>query len=517
MPTKKEKQPLSVTHPELAKEADGWDPTLVTAGTNRKQNWKCPNNHVYDAAPHSRTSQKTGCPYCTNQKVLPGYNDLVTTHPEIAAEARDWDPSKVIPGSEKKRKWQCEFEHIYETSPAVRTYRNSGCPVCSNRVIIVGQNDLGTTHPEIASEADGWDISSVVAGASTKKSWICPAGHKYEALIANRTRLGTGCSICSNKKVLAGFNDIATTFPDIALEADGWDPRQVIAGNHTKRRWKCPESHIYEASTHSRTTKKSGCSVCSNLKVLEGYNDLFSTHPEIAFEADGWNPREVTAGSESKKKWLCPLTHSYEATPASRTTRNSGCPICAGKKVLRGFNDLATTFPNIAQQANGWDPQLVIAGSNTKKKWRCEAGHHWITTPNSRTSQKTGCPTCSSTGFDPNADSWLYFMRHEKFGYLQIGITNQPTIRTVLHQKSGWELVEIRGPMDGHLCQNWETSILKMLRNSGASMGPRKDSLHTKSLADYLRLYGTEMWLESTFQVKSIKELMRLTEEFERN
>ena len=26
MPGKKEKQPLSVTHPELAKEADGWNP-----------------------------------------------------------------------------------------------------------------------------------------------------------------------------------------------------------------------------------------------------------------------------------------------------------------------------------------------------------------------------------------------------------------------------------------------------------------------------------------------------------
>lgn len=27
MPGKKEKQPLSVTHPELAMEADGWDPS----------------------------------------------------------------------------------------------------------------------------------------------------------------------------------------------------------------------------------------------------------------------------------------------------------------------------------------------------------------------------------------------------------------------------------------------------------------------------------------------------------
>ena len=36
MPSKKEKLPLSVTHPELAKEADGWDPTLVTSGSGQK-------------------------------------------------------------------------------------------------------------------------------------------------------------------------------------------------------------------------------------------------------------------------------------------------------------------------------------------------------------------------------------------------------------------------------------------------------------------------------------------------
>ena len=37
-PEKKEpKKPLSVTHPELAKEADGWDPSTVTAGSGKKK------------------------------------------------------------------------------------------------------------------------------------------------------------------------------------------------------------------------------------------------------------------------------------------------------------------------------------------------------------------------------------------------------------------------------------------------------------------------------------------------
>ncbi len=49
MPTKKEKQPLSVTHPELAKEADGWDPGKVTSGMHLPKKWKCNKGHIWEA------------------------------------------------------------------------------------------------------------------------------------------------------------------------------------------------------------------------------------------------------------------------------------------------------------------------------------------------------------------------------------------------------------------------------------------------------------------------------------
>jgi hypothetical protein len=509
------KQPLSVTHPELAKQANGWDPSLISGGTNKKQKWLCANGHQYESSPHSRTSQNNGCPYCSNQKVLVGFNDLATTHPDIAREAEGWDPQQVIGGSEKKRLWKCSLGHVYPAMPASRTRMQTGCPTCSNRKLLVGFNDLATTHPEIAREADGWDPTSIIAGKSKLMSWLCPKGHKYESLLTNRTRHNTGCNFCTNKKVLSGFNDLTTTHPLIASEAEGWDPRKVIAGNHTIRKWTCPQSHLYEASTHSRTTKKSACPYCSNQKVLVGFNDLATTHPDIAREAEGWDPQQVIGGSEKKRLWKCSLGHIYETSPASRTGQKTGCHYCVNKKVLLGFNDLATTHPDIAREAEGWDPSEVVAGSNLKKKWSCAAGHYWITTPNSRTGNKTGCPTCTSGGFDPNADSWIYFMRHPHLGYLQVGITNQIHIRMSVHERAGWELIEVRGPMDGHLCQNWETSILRMLRKSGASMGPRKADLHKKSVAEYRILYGTEMWVEDSLRVTSIAELMSRTDKFE--
>ena len=89
----------------------------------------------------------------------------------------------------------------------------------------------------------------------------------------------------------------------------------------------------------------------------------------------------------------------------------------------------------------------------------------------------------------------------------QIGITNNFVRRMAEHQKNNWELLEIRGPMDGHLTQQWERAILRMLRSKGAD-------LSNSRIAGKFDGYS-EAWSKSTFEVKTIKELMRLTEEFE--
>ena len=89
----------------------------------------------------------------------------------------------------------------------------------------------------------------------------------------------------------------------------------------------------------------------------------------------------------------------------------------------------------------------------------------------------------------------------------QIGITNFPDQRLSRHKKNGWRVLEIRGPMDGNLTLQWETAILKMLKSSGAD-------LSNKEIAGKFDGY-TESWSQSTFLAKSIKDLMRLTEEFE--
>ncbi|RHS07383.1 hypothetical protein DW915_15330 [Blautia sp. AM42-2] len=47
----------------------------------------CEFGHRWEASPNKIISKKTsGCPYCANQKVWKGFNDLSTFRPEVAQE-----------------------------------------------------------------------------------------------------------------------------------------------------------------------------------------------------------------------------------------------------------------------------------------------------------------------------------------------------------------------------------------------------------------------------------------------
>jgi len=509
VPSKKEKLPLSVTHPELAKEADGWDPADFTAGSNKRMPWVCSLNHKWDTKIANRTSVNSKCPYCANKKVLSGFNDIGTTHPNIAIEALGWDPQGFTQGNGSKKEWKCPLGHIYIARIAERTSLKTGCPICSSHQLQSGFNDLASTYPNIAIEAFGWDPSLVFPSNRVKLNWKCSAGHIYEATPGSRTSAHSGCPYCSknNRKLLKGLNDLATMFPEIAKEADGWDPNTVIAGGDQKRTWVCPKNHKYIMRVGWRTHRNGNCPYCLGKKVLVGFNDLATTHPLLASQASGWDPSSLSAGSGFKKMWKCEFGHIFSASVSSRVNSESGCSYCSNNQVLTGFNDLETKFPEIAKEAIGWDPSTVLSGSSKKLKWHCQNGHSYTTSVKSRTSQKTGCPSCSKYGFDPNEKGYLYFILHPHWYMYQIGITNDLETRLKQHGNLGWEVIEVRGPLEGYLTQQWETAILRMLKAKGADLANSK-------VAGKFDGYS-EAWSKSTFEAESIKELMRLTEEFE--
>ena len=420
---------------------------------------------------------------------------LSVTHPELAAQADGWDPTTATQGLSKSVQWRCELGHTWNTSVRHRVF-GSKCPTCSNKKVLPGLNDLATTHPELAAQADGWDPTTVSAGSNTKKQWRCGLGHTWNTSV-NHRQSGTGCPTCSNKKVLPGFNDLATTNPELAAQADGWDPTTVSGSSHAKRNWRCELGHQWVAVVYSRTFGR-GCPFCSGNSVLVGFNDLASTFPELAAQADGWDPTTVTSKSGKKVKWKCSKSHEWNAIIGNRI-KGVGCPICSGRDVLIHVNDLATTHPELAAQADGWDPTTLKAHSAKKVKWKCPNGHVWTAALYSRASGY-GCPSCAATGFDPNQNGYLYLIDNDVLEMIQIGISNTPKTRLAQHLKRDWEVIEVRGPMEGHLAQQLETAILHAAERRGAVLGHK---------ADIEKFDGyTEAWTKDSLKVTSFKQLL---------
>ena len=265
------------------------------------------------------------------------------------------------------------------------------------RYVKVGSTDLKTLFPEVAGEVDGWDPTAYSAQSNKKMPWVCSKGHRWEATLQNRTLRGSGCPYCAGKKAIKGETDLQTLFPELAKEAVDWDPSEVLPGSHRKFQWKCPLGHHYEASAEDRS-KGHGCPYCSGRRALLGFNSFLDHFPEIAKEADGWDPGTVTYGSSKKQKWKCSLGHTWEAPPKSRS--KAGCPVCAGVTVLQGFNDLLSQFPEVAKEADGWDPATTHTASHHKQKWICSEGHKWKARVKDRTGDGNCCPFCADHGFN---------------------------------------------------------------------------------------------------------------------
>ena len=273
---------LATQSPELARQ---WDyrknaplvPADISAGSHRSVWWRCEKGHSWRASIHSRSSG-CGCPICAGRQILVGENDLATVDPELAQE---WDtarngkltPQDVLPGTKKKVWWVCGHGHHWQAAISARTHSRNGCPYCTGKLVLPGFNDLASQNPVLAAQ---WDTErnemftpqQVTLTSNRKAWWICEKGHSFQAVIASRAN-GTGCPYCTNKKVLAGFNDLATVEPRIAAEwhptlNGALTPEMVTAGSTRRVWWECPLGHVWKAVIYSRTgAKKCGCPICA--------------------------------------------------------------------------------------------------------------------------------------------------------------------------------------------------------------------------------------------------------------
>ena len=276
-------------------------------------------------------------------------NNLAVTHPDIAAQWSDRNPVspfECTAGSNFRAWWVCDLGHEYD-SVINNKSQGRGCPYCSNKKVLIGFNDLMTTHPDIAEELideknDGVTAVDITHGSKKELWWKCDMGHEYESAVAHRT-YGTGCPYCYHQKIIPGFNDLATTHPRLAHQLideknGGILATHVSKGSRKKLWWRCDMGHEYESTVASRTSDGRGCPYCCNQKIIRGFNDLFSLCPHLEnewdFEKNTISPYEISYGTQRKVWWKCENEHSWKDTVSHRTLDERGCVLCKGKKSI---------------------------------------------------------------------------------------------------------------------------------------------------------------------------------------
>ena len=130
--------------------------------------------------------------------------------------------------------------------------------------------------------------------------WICPTcSGEYYARVSERKKGDKLCPYCKDDRVLAGYNDLATSDLELAKE---WSPNNDKSANEVMKtssysaKWICPTCNgEYYARVSERKKGDNLCPYCKNERVLAGYNDLATRNPELAAE---WSCNNDKTASE---------------------------------------------------------------------------------------------------------------------------------------------------------------------------------------------------------------------------
>lgn len=279
-------------------------------------------------------------------------------------------------------------------------------------------NLLVNKFPLIAKEFDydknvNMDVNKITYGSNKKIWWKCQKGHSYSSVVKDRSG-GHGCSVCSGR--IPSIKKLAIiVMPNIMneynIERNSVNLSYISYGSGKMVWWKCKCGYEYEMRVCDRHRGR-GCSICSG-NIVSDKNRLSVLYPDIFLELDlekNINVENVSFSSNKKLWWKCPIGHSYNSSPNSRTNGGHGCSYCSGQKVCED-NCLATKNPLLIKEwhnKNILTPFEVVPFSMKKVWWVCKNGHEWEATIADRSSGR-GCPKCSKRVSKPS-QKWLSYI-----------------------------------------------------------------------------------------------------------
>lgn len=416
---------------EWDEEKNELTPFDYSYGSLQKTWWKCSYcSHSWETSVRNRANG-SGCPICSRIKTDITKTDMWAEKLQVEWCESNGNPRQFGTGNSAKLDWKCQkCCNVWQATLTYRFGEDAKCPYCAGLKAIAGVNDFGTLYPDLFEE---WDYdknkenpTEITVKSSRINYWRCQLGHEWQASVQYRVERSSTCPVCANKKVLTGFNDLATTDPEFLEE---WDyesngrkrvlPEKVVRNSDTKVSWKCTaKGHTWRTSIRHRTISGSNCPTCysENQGILKDREKSFGAMlPDLLqewnYEKNDVSPFEIPMSYAKKVWWKGDCGHEWQRTIKARRTYDAfPCPYCAGRKVLAGFNDLATVRPDMIAEwsdKNSFTPNTVTQGSDRKVIWQCHRGHEWIAAIGSRIFYNSQCPECVSKQFSSRGEKEL--------------------------------------------------------------------------------------------------------------
>lgn len=422
---------LKTLKPELVAE---WDydknidisPEMISVHSNKFAWWKCLKCGNEWRAKIETRAYGSVCPKCAKKNravsfrestyLRRGINDLETLRPDLAQE---WDytknqglrPNDFTCGSKEKVWWRCETcGNEWQATISNRVGKNSGCPKCMKheRTSFPEQALLFYIH-QIYPNAEN-SYTDIFYPSKRELDIFIPdinTGIEYDGIAWHSNERSIKVSrekydVCKKKSIkLIRVSEIDN---DFKANCDYFIFRRGFTDESLDNAISQTLGLISDATIDVDVTRDRNIIVKQFISVIKNKSIAIKC-PELIKEwdlekNDGITPAMVNANSNIKYWWKCNLGHSFKQAPSARYMRRQGCPICSGRSVLSGFNDLEFRYPDIAKEwdetkNDGKKPSEVAPGSQKKYWWKCDKGHSYLATPNARTALHSGCPYCN--------------------------------------------------------------------------------------------------------------------------
>jgi len=265
------------------------------------------------------------------------------------------------------------------------------------------EGSIASNHPELVDlwhpNKNGSLTPNQIPCSSDKVVWWKDGfGHEYRCQVKVMTRGGEHCPFCNNRKLLVGFNDLESKYPQIASEwagdLNGVLPSQVIysKGKYWFRCRKC--GNTWQALLSNRIRLSVGCPVCGVEKQIERKKlneksrygkSLEVAFPLLALEWDktknGIDAKDVFWYSKLSQNywWKCQVCgHEWKSSIKNRA-KGRQCPICSSKKRFKQVRNIEKNeiFLSINEAAEHYNCSASSITNCCKGRIQTCKGYHW--------------------------------------------------------------------------------------------------------------------------------------------